>query len=129
MPYKVKGQCIYHKDTNKKVGCTKGSVKKYLAALHANADEAVQSQPTITEMKGGLSHGKTPQEIADKHGVPLSKINHQISMGKKVEMEHTNNPSIAKEIAMDHLMEIPDYYTRLAKMEKKAEGTLDKSET
>jgi len=38
MPYKVKGKCVYKKDTNKKVGCTKGSVKKYLSALHANAD-------------------------------------------------------------------------------------------
>lgn len=34
MPYKVKGKCVYKKDTGKKVGCTKGSVKKYLAALH-----------------------------------------------------------------------------------------------
>lgn len=40
MPYKVKGQCIYKKDTGKKVGCTKGSVDKYLAALHANVDES-----------------------------------------------------------------------------------------
>ena len=40
MPYKVKGQCVYKKDTGKKVGCTTGSVKKYLAALHANVDEA-----------------------------------------------------------------------------------------
>jgi hypothetical protein len=36
MPYKVKGKCIYKKDTGKKVGCTKGPVSKYLAALHAN---------------------------------------------------------------------------------------------
>lgn len=34
MPYKAKGKCIYKKDTGKKVGCTKGSVKKYMAALH-----------------------------------------------------------------------------------------------
>ena len=40
MPYKVKRKCIYKKDTGKKVGCTKGSVKKYLAALHANVDES-----------------------------------------------------------------------------------------
>ena len=41
MPYKVKGKCVYKKDTGKKVGCTKGSVKKYLAALHANANEGL----------------------------------------------------------------------------------------
>jgi hypothetical protein len=36
MPYEARGKCVYKKDTGKKVGCTKGSVQKYLAALHAN---------------------------------------------------------------------------------------------
>jgi hypothetical protein len=40
MPYKAKGQCVYKADTGKKVGCTKGPVKKYLAALHANVPDA-----------------------------------------------------------------------------------------
>jgi hypothetical protein len=31
------------------------------------------------------------------------------------ESEHTDNRSIAKEIAKDHLKERKDYYTRLAK--------------
>lgn len=44
----------------------------------------------------------------------------QISMGVKVEMEHTTCPIISEKIAWDHLAEIPDYYTRLAKMEKEA---------
>lgn len=39
MPYKIKGNCIYRKDTGKKIGCTKGDVKKYLASLHANVKE------------------------------------------------------------------------------------------
>ena len=42
MPYEVKGKCIFKKDGGAKVGCTKGSVDKYLAALHANADESVE---------------------------------------------------------------------------------------
>jgi hypothetical protein len=46
MPYKVKGKCVYKKDTGKKVGCTKGSVKKYLAALHANANESLDYELT-----------------------------------------------------------------------------------
>lgn len=41
MPYATKGQCVYKKDTGKKVGCTKGPVQKYLAALHANVDESL----------------------------------------------------------------------------------------
>ena len=38
MPYTVRGHCVYKKDTGKKVGCTKGDVKKYLAALHMHAE-------------------------------------------------------------------------------------------
>ena len=42
----------------------------------------------------------------------------QLKMGIKVEKEHTSNDKIAREIALDHLGELPDYYTRLKKMEK-----------
>lgn len=42
----------------------------------------------------------------------------ELKMGIKVEMEHTTNPAIARRIALDHLSELPDYYTRLAKMEE-----------
>ena len=38
MPYKTKGKCVYKKHGGAKVGCTKGPVKKYLGALHANAE-------------------------------------------------------------------------------------------
>lgn len=41
----------------------------------------------------------------------------ELEMGTKVEMEHTKNKAIARRIALDHLAELPDYYTRLAKME------------
>ena len=37
----------------------------------------------------------------------------QLSIGVQVEMEHTNDPDIAKEIAMDHLTEDPQYYSKL----------------
>lgn len=41
----------------------------------------------------------------------------QLKMGMEVEKEHTDDPLVAKEIAKDHLVEIPDYYTRLKAME------------
>jgi len=44
----------------------------------------------------------------------------QIMIGMGIEMEHTDDPKVALEITMDHLTEIPDYYTRLDKMEKEA---------
>jgi len=43
----------------------------------------------------------------------------QLALGVKVEQEHTNDPYIAKIIAKDQLVELPDYYTRLKKMEGK----------
>jgi len=36
MPYKARGKCVYK--GNKKVGCTKGSVKKYLTALRIHRE-------------------------------------------------------------------------------------------
>ncbi len=44
----------------------------------------------------------------------------QLAVGERVELEHTKDPAVARRIAEDHLREIPDYYTRLVKMESKA---------
>ncbi len=44
----------------------------------------------------------------------------ELKRGIEVEMEHTDDPKLAKKIALDHLAEIPDYYTRLDVMEKEA---------
>jgi len=44
----------------------------------------------------------------------------ELKMGIAVEHEHTPNSEVAERIAIDHLSEIPDYYTRLKKMEEEA---------
>ena len=46
----------------------------------------------------------------------------ELAKGVKVELEHTDNKDLAKEIAKDHLSEMPDYYTKLIEMEKNACG-------
>jgi len=61
---------------------------------------------------------KTPKEIAKKHDKPISFIMTQLKMGIKVEKEHTKEPEVARKIALQHLDELPDYYTRLKKIEK-----------
>lgn len=58
-----------------------------------------------------------PKEIARKHSVPLKQILQQLNKGIQVELEHTSDKSTAREIALDHLAELPDYYTRLSDME------------
>lgn len=69
-------------------------------------------------LEGGLADDKTPADFDPE----------QILMGVKVELEHTNDPMIAMEIALDHLTEIPDYYTRLNKMEDDANAEENGSE-
>jgi hypothetical protein len=116
MPYTVKGKCVYKKDGGAKVGCTKGSVDKYLAALHANVDESTENK-----LVGGKSDKLSLQDIADKFNVSLEEIKSQLQKGIKFETkEHTSDKEKAKEIATDHISEFPDYYDRLEKMENKA---------
>ena len=66
----------------------------------------------------------SPKEIAAHHGVDLESILRELRMGIQVEFEHTKDEALSKEIALDHLLELPDYYTRLEKMERVKEGSL-----
>lgn len=75
---------------------------------------------TSDKIKGGKSDKLTKQDIAKKFNVSVEKIEAQIQKGINVEKEHTNDEKLAREIAMDHISEIPDYYDRLYKMEKDA---------
>ena len=61
-------------------------------------------------LKGGLADKKKPTDFD-----PV-----QLKAGIKVELEHTNDKKVALEITMDHLTEDPNYYKKLAKMEKES---------
>ena len=43
----------------------------------------------------------------------------RLNQGIRIEKEHTTDNNIAREIATDHLWEDLDYYTKLAKIEKR----------
>lgn len=62
----------------------------------------------VDKLKGGLADGKTSSDFDKK----------SLEQGKKVEMEHVDDSSIAREIAMDHLTEDPDYYDKLKLIEE-----------
>lgn len=64
------------------------------------------------KLYGGLADEK-PDDVFDPE---------QLAAGVKVEMEHTNDPAVAREIAKDHLTEDPQYYQKLRKMESKSKG-------
>ncbi len=82
-----------------------------------------ESYRKAISQKYGIDLNNFEQQItggeADEH--PITKYNlEQILLGIEVEMEHTDNKYKALEITTDHLEEIPDYYTRLLKMEEEA---------
>jgi len=67
-----------------------------------------------------LKSHKTVEQIAKKHRLDVSFIQNQLDMGEPIEHEHTKDHNLARDIALQHLDEIPDYYTRLKKMEASA---------
>ena len=67
-----------------------------------------------------LKTHKTVEQIAKKHRLDVSFIQKQLDMGEPIEHEHTKDHELAIDIALQHLDEIPDYYTRLKKMESDA---------
>lgn len=67
-----------------------------------------RAYPRYLELDGGLGDFKTDNEFDEE----------QLVKGIKVELEHTNSPYIAKEIAKDHLVQDPRYYDHLEAMIK-----------
>jgi hypothetical protein len=72
------------------------------------------------------------KEIGEKLGIDWSKWDiEQFRRGMDVELEHgtedlntnvtNDDPLVTGKIALAHLNEFPDYYTRLDKMEKEAD--------
>lgn len=73
------------------------------------------------------------RELGDELGIDWEEYSlEQFHMGLAVELEHGahdpetdvthNDPIMTGKIVWAHLKEIPDYYTRLAKMEAEAES-------
>lgn len=71
-------------------------------------------QIDIKEFKDTLRGG-----AADGKAITTYDLD-ELLAGIKFEMEHTNDAFVALEIAMDHLERVPDYYTRLARLEREA---------
>ena len=69
------------------------------------------------KIPGGLSGGMKLTDIAKKHGISVDILVAEFKKGIGVEMEHTTDREVAKEIALDHLFEDPKYYTKLSKIE------------
>lgn len=98
---------------------------------NAGGDSLVTAGPEQVNPASQGGGGELPAEAGDMGASPPlyagglrrphSRFHSaELAKGVKMEMEHTKDPRIALEIAKDHLMELPDYYTRLEAMLKKA---------
>jgi hypothetical protein len=80
-----------------------------------------KSQMKEEKIPGGKAEGLSLMDIAKHHKMPLKSIKVKLDQGIKTEMEHTTDKDVAREIAMDHIYEDPNYYSKLKKIE--TEGT------
>jgi len=78
---------------------------EYRAAIKENYQVDIRNFKE--RIKGGLADGKaiTNYDLG------------QLLEGIKFERQHTTDNLLALELAMDHLETIPDYYTRIARLE------------
>jgi Protein of unknown function (DUF5661) len=80
------------------------------------------SRPRLKRASGDVLKGG----YADK-GAPIGVDAGEIAAGIEVEMEHTSDPKIAREIAYDHLTEDPKYYTKLATIEDESRANFERA--
>lgn len=78
---------------------------------------SLKQYPNVERIPGGLAAGR-PDSAFDPE---------QLAAGIEVELEHTSDPAVAKEIAKDHLMEDPRYYVKLRRLEDKALSALNET--
>lgn len=92
-----------------------GDPEEMQAKKEEKREEQEEMQESVGKAEvipGGLSSGKPDSDFDES----------SIAEGAKVELEHTSNLMMAREIAKDHLSEDPDYYKKLKKMEKAQAG-------
>jgi len=86
-----------------------------IAALEAAADLGkILSHKWHSHIAGGLADHRSPADFPRE----------DLLKGMVVEMEHTSDPSVACEIAMDHLMEDQHYYNHEQDMAKEVREKL-----
>ena len=113
-----------------KLGAASGDVDTMMMAQRI---KGALKEKKGEQIQGGLADKKRLKDIAIKHTYDdstdsvskdeinkmISRLEKQMEVGMKVEMEHTKDKEKAREIAMDHLWEDPKYYTKLKKIETK----------
>jgi len=97
------------------------SEKAILTKLAEVDLKKLDEKQVVDVFKQFSDHGR-----ANEKGITEKDVDpEELKMGIKVEMEHTTDKNTSTRIALDHLAELKDYYTRLNKMEEegKSEGS------
>jgi hypothetical protein len=84
--------------------------KAGIAERFTKAPKNYRTAPHVDRIKGGKGDADSPKDFDPK----------QLKMGIGVEMEHTKDWKVAREIAMDHLREKPNYYSMLKQVHKES---------
>lgn len=75
--------------------------------------------------------GELPEEVVEVMAAGKARVAgltaedvdpEELRMGLEVEKEHSDDPRVQEMLALDHLTEIKDYYTRLKRMEDEAKA-------
>ena len=95
-------------------------------ADEAEEEEVVEKVESKEEPKEEVEEDKwkafSEKGRANEKGITVKEVDpEQLAMGRKVEMEHTDDEEIAERIALDHLAEYPNYYSLLKRMEEEAD--------
>ena len=130
------------KENNKKIESQEAtgasSAGQYSAPLFTKEETKEDNK-----LKGGIADASTLYDLAMKHvgdktvkkqspqriSKMIMHLAQQLVKGIKVEMEHSDDMKIAKEIAMDHLAEDPNYYTKLKRIEESKEEAKEATTT
>jgi hypothetical protein len=78
----------------------------------AEAEAYALAGRLVKFLRGGRSKGARPEGVPDE----------EISMGIKIESEHTDDPEIQRKITYDHTSEFKGYNTALKRMEDGLKG-------
>jgi hypothetical protein len=111
-----------------------GASETELATTTPPESEGVRKERTMASFPRSFSLEEA-RKIGEAIGIDWSQSPfdaEQFRMGMDVELEHGrrnpttdvthDDPTVTGKIALAHLNEFPDYYTRLAKMEAEGEG-------
>lgn len=117
MPYVVDGKCVYKKKSDgsrgEKVGCTDGSVKDYLAALHANVDESQEKEVQQESKKMKIKSSRLKQIIQEEVSSFIAQ--EEDPMGEPP-ADFAGEPDYEGDMARSQLLHLSKYSTELMNM-------------